>query len=71
MTPRQSRMARAALGWKIAKLAQQAGVDPHMVSRFEHGQRTHLHYLLEEALARAGVAFLDHDERGEGVLVKR
>lgn len=38
MTPHQCRMARAALKWSTIKLAEQAGVTPTTVNRFENGK---------------------------------
>jgi len=41
MTPVQSKMARAALGWSLADLANKAGVGRATVARFELGETVH------------------------------
>ncbi|MDT7536162.1 helix-turn-helix transcriptional regulator [Sphingobium sp. SA2] len=38
MSPEQSRMARAALGWSLTKLAAKAGIGRATVARFELGE---------------------------------
>lgn len=38
MSPEQSRMARAALGWSLTKLAAAAGIGRATVARFELGE---------------------------------
>lgn len=38
MSPEQSRMARAALGWSLTNLAAQAGIGRATVARFELGE---------------------------------
>lgn len=38
MTPTQCRMARAALGWSIRKLAAEAGLASNTVLAFERGR---------------------------------
>lgn len=40
ITPTQSRMARAALGWSTKRLAQEASVGFATVTRFENGHGT-------------------------------
>lgn len=38
MDPKQSRMARAGLGWRAADLAKAAGIGSATVARFELGR---------------------------------
>jgi transcriptional regulator with XRE-family HTH domain len=38
MDPKQSRMARAGLGWRAADLAEAAGIGSATVARFELGR---------------------------------
>jgi transcriptional regulator with XRE-family HTH domain len=38
MTPTQSKMARAALGWGVRDLAARANVGVSTITRFENGQ---------------------------------
>lgn len=38
ITPQQSRMARAGLGWSTEDLAERSGVSKPTIQRFESGQ---------------------------------
>lgn len=61
MTPVQSKMARAALGWSMRDLARQARVGLMTVTRFETGQSTPITATLaamRRALEEAGIEFL-------------
>jgi predicted transcriptional regulator len=74
MTPIQCRMARAALGWGIANLAQHAEVGVNTVNRFESGQDARLSSIdkMRAALEKAGVEFIPENGGGAGVrLAKR
>nr|WP_080761198.1 helix-turn-helix transcriptional regulator [Rhizobium rhizogenes] len=73
MLPVQCRMARTALGLKIAELAHLAKVSTNTVVRFESGaelkQSTvdHLRAVLEEA----GIEFIPANGGGVGVRFKK
>ncbi len=69
----QVRMGRAAVGWSVRKLAQNAGVTPNTVSRIENGgdALTSTMERLQAALEDAGVIFIDADDEGPGVRLKR
>lgn len=65
-------MARAALGWSTADLAQRAEVGINTVNRFESGHDARMSSVdkLKLVFRDAGVEFID-DERGEGVVKLR
>ncbi|MBX5239366.1 helix-turn-helix transcriptional regulator [Rhizobium sp. NLR22b] len=65
-------MARAALGWGVRDLAQNAGVAVDTISRLERGEEIMPRTLaaIRTALESAGVEFIDYD-RGEGVIKLR
>ena len=80
----QIRMARAALGWSVAKLAERAKLDPSTVKRVEATlgsaqTERDLEWRAERRMAsleaitatlqRAGIAFF-HDAGGVGVRLK-
>ena len=73
ITPTQLKMARAALGWSVRKLAEVAEVDPNTVSRFENGTDARGSTLtkLQRALESAGVIFIDGNGEGPGVRLKK
>ena len=54
-------MARAALRWKVAELAEKSGVAPNTVVRAESGGSVNRSTLvaIEFALEDAGIAFID------------
>jgi transcriptional regulator with XRE-family HTH domain len=64
MTPIQSRMARAALGWSIAELAEAAKVRAMTVSNFERGGGCYASTVqkLQGAMERAGIVFVSAGE---------
>lgn len=74
MTPAQLRAARGLLGWSRDDLAEASGVFSNTIRNFENGasdpkQSTILAW--RRALARAGVEFLDGDEKsGPGVRLR-
>lgn len=76
MTPLQSRMARAALGWSIPDLAERADVRPNTISHFERGGDSYTSTItkLQSALEAAGVVFVGAGEAslagGAGVRLK-
>ncbi len=72
MTPEQSKMARAAVGWGIRELAASAEIAVSTASRFEAGENINLksYEAMKAALCAAGVSFLDDDGNGPGVRFK-
>jgi hypothetical protein len=66
MTPLQSRMARAALGWSIDDLGKAASVRAATVSSFERGGDAYASTVrkLQDALEAGGVVFFP---AGDGV----
>ena len=73
ITPRQIRAARALLGWSQQQLADKAIVSLNAVSRIEKGivdPRASTLAAIEKTLAKAGVEFLQADQKGEGVRLR-
>jgi transcriptional regulator with XRE-family HTH domain len=67
-------MARVALGWSAAKLAEAAHVGIATVNRFEAGANTPIPATLaaiERALEAAGVEFIDENGGGAGVRLRK
>lgn len=74
MTPAQSRMARAGIGWGVRELAAKAQVSGATIVDFETGKRTpHPRTLaaLRAALEAAGVEFIAENGGGAGVRLRR
>ena len=73
ITREQLRMARAALGWTVLDLGKKAGVAGNTVSRFENGTDAYGETLLKlrRALEAGGVIFIDEDEEGPGVRLRK
>ena len=74
LLPIQVKLARTALGWGVRELAQNAGVAPSTIVRFEAGrggmQATTL-ARVEQCLREGGVIFVDADAGGgPGVRLK-
>ena len=69
LLPGQVRMARAALGWSLADLANRAEVNPNTISRYETGREvmSGVIHKLEAALRAEGLVFF---EDGEEIGVK-
>lgn len=70
ITRSQVRMARAALGWGVRDLGNQAGIAPNTVSRFEKGLGTNVSTLrqIQSALEKAGILFIPADSMaGPGI----
>ena len=70
ITRSQVRMARAALGWGVRDLGNQAGIAPNTVSRFEKGLGTNVSTLrqIQSALEKAGIMFIPADSMaGPGI----
>ena len=69
----QVRMARAAVGWGVRELAERANITPNTVSRIEKGGDALASTLdrIQAALEDAGVIFIDEDEEGPGVRLRK
>ena len=69
----QVRMGRAAVGWSVRELARNAGVTPNTISRIENGGDALASTMerLRTALELAGVIFIDEDDEGPGVRLKK
>ncbi len=69
----QVRMGRAAVGWGVRELAEKANVTPNTVSRIENGGDALASTLdrIRAALEGAGVIFIDEDEEGPGVRLRK
>jgi DNA-binding XRE family transcriptional regulator len=61
ITPTQSKMARAALGWTIVDMADAAGVGKNTAVRMEAGDNITTDTLraIEAAFRNAGITFPD------------
>lgn len=73
ITREQLRMARAALGWSVRDLGTKAGVAANTVSRYENGTDAYGETLarLRRTLEAAGIIFIDEDDEGPGVRLKK
>ena len=69
----QVRIARAAVGWGVRELAERANITPNTVSRIEKGGDALASTLdrIQAALEDAGVIFIDEDEEGPGVRLRK
>ncbi|MFT0858694.1 helix-turn-helix domain-containing protein [Ancylobacter sp. G4_0304] len=69
MTPIQSRMARAALGWGTRDLAQKANVSPDTIARLERGERLRAATVaaIRITFEAAGIEFIPENGGGAGV----
>jgi predicted transcriptional regulator len=73
ITARQILTARALLGWSQQQLADKAIVSLNAVARLEKGMvdsRVSTVLAIQKALVKAGIEFLEADEKGEGVRLK-
>jgi predicted transcriptional regulator len=73
ITPRQIRAARALLGWSQLRLADKAIVSLNALARLEKGgvdSRLSTVLAVQKALVKAGIEFLDADQKGEGVRLR-
>jgi transcriptional regulator with XRE-family HTH domain len=64
ISPVQARMARAALGWTLADLAERTQLKPNTVHNFERGEgrsRRSTLATIRRAFEDAGVEFIDTD----------
>ncbi len=74
LTVEQCKMARAALGWSIADLAQKAQVSTNTVVRLESGAtslRPRTVMDIRRTLEDAGIEFIDENGGGAGVRMKK
>jgi transcriptional regulator with XRE-family HTH domain len=63
ITPVQSRMARAALGWSVRDLGKSAHIAGATVNRFEMGRAAPIPATLnamQHAFESAGILFIEH-----------
>jgi transcriptional regulator with XRE-family HTH domain len=76
LTSAQIRGARAMLRWSASKLSEMSGVSLPTISRMELSQgvpkslSTNLQ-AIQNALEDAGVIFIDEDEEGPGVRLRK
>jgi transcriptional regulator with XRE-family HTH domain len=73
MVPVQCLLARTALGWSVRDLARAAEVSPDTVRRFERGGSVKASTIqaIQRALETAGVIFVDADDGGPGVRLRK
>jgi transcriptional regulator with XRE-family HTH domain len=72
--PAQMRMARAALNWSLADLAEAAGVHRNTISNFETGRYAgdpDKIAAMRKALEKAGIVFVEENGEGPGVRLKK
>lgn len=65
LTASQCRAARAMLDWSPEKLSEAAGIDPAVLTSFEHGQNgsdAEMINRLRSSLEKAGVSFIDDNQ---------
>jgi predicted transcriptional regulator len=73
ITPRQIRAARALLGWSQQRLTDKAIVSINALARLEKDvvdPRVSTVLAIQKALVKAGIEFLDADQKGEGVRLR-
>lgn len=73
ITARQIRAARALLGWSQQQLADKAIVSLNALARLETGNvdsRVSTLNAIQKSLTKAGIEFLDADQKGEGVRLR-
>ena len=73
ISPVQSRMARAAIGWGVRDLAKAADVSPDTIARLERGETLYPRTLvvIRTALEAAGVEFIAENGGGAGVRLRK
>lgn len=73
MLPVQCRMARAALGLKIAELAELAKMSTNTIVRFETGKDLKQSTIdeLRVVLEDAGIIFISENGDGPGIRLKK
>lgn len=74
VTSAQIRMARAAVNWTVRELAEAAGVHRNTISNIEVGRYAgdpSTLELIQKALKKAGVDFIDENGGGPGVRLSK
>ncbi len=73
MLPVQCRMARAALGLKIAELAELAKMSTNTIVRFEAGKELKQSTIeeLRLVLEKAGIVFIPENGDGPGIRLRK
>jgi transcriptional regulator with XRE-family HTH domain len=73
LRPAQVRMARGALRWSLAELAERAGVDRNLLAEFEAEELSVADRLsgVRATLEEAGVEFIDENGGGPGVRLRK
>ena len=74
ISAKQSKAARALIGWSRRQLAEASHVSERTLIDFERGARApHRRTLvdLRRALEEAGVIFIDENEEGPGVRLRK
>jgi len=74
VTSAQVRMARAALNWTVRDLAEATGLHRNTISNIEVGRYAgddKSLELLEVALRKAGIDFIDENGGGPGVRLRK
>jgi transcriptional regulator with XRE-family HTH domain len=74
ISAKQSKAARALIGWSRRQLAEASHVSERTLIDFERGARApHRRTLvdLRRALEEAGVIFIDENEEGAGVRLRK
>jgi transcriptional regulator with XRE-family HTH domain len=74
VTSAQLRMARAALNWTVRELAAATGLHRNTITNIEVGRyagdETSL-AVIERVLTKAGIEFLDENDGGPGVRLRK
>lgn len=70
---KQSKMARAALGWGVKDLSLAADVNINTVTRFEIGRNVTLTTIqkIQDAFEKAGIEFIPANGGGPGVRLRK
>jgi len=73
MIAAQCKMARAALGLGVRELAELARVSPDTIARLERGEQLRDRTIedIKRTLESAGVIFVDENDNGPGVRLRR
>ena len=69
----QCRMAKGALGWSTGQLSKVAGVPVMRIGRLQLDQQISDEDMIRmrQAFENAGVVFLDNDDEGPGVRLRK
>lgn len=74
VTSAQVRMARAAVGWTVRDLAETTGLHRNTITNIEIGRYVgdpRTLEIIETALRKAGVEFIEENGGGPGVRLKK